>query len=119
MLTRRPYANLIALQRPCLERGCRPVKKSRRSSTNATHSSLDIDTHKKGKQVILRGSPATTTTTEHLEGVPKEESSGFPIQIQGDFHDFPQDWTIMLKDFLDDDLRSTAQDREKIEPLQW
>ncbi|RWW79617.1 hypothetical protein BHE74_00012084 [Ensete ventricosum] len=41
------------------------------------------------------------------------------FQISGDFHDFPQDWTMMLKDFLDDDLRSMAQDREKIEPLQW
>ncbi|RWW66028.1 hypothetical protein BHE74_00026631 [Ensete ventricosum] len=181
----------------------------------------------KGKQVILRGSPAATTTTPHLEGVPKEESNGFPIQIQefheiedkkplpqltkflgistqpsrladppmlnrskllpvvarpdcfiqpqkvkdkrvvqemtetrivrpclfpaitrpyilfpedklllkcyillnspwllmqhfqisGDFHDFPQDRTMMLKDFLDDDLQSMAQDREKIEPL--
>ncbi|RWW62458.1 hypothetical protein BHE74_00030403 [Ensete ventricosum] len=41
------------------------------------------------------------------------------FQISGDFHDFPQDRTMMLKDFLDDDIRSTAQDREKIEPLQW
>ncbi|RRT64939.1 hypothetical protein B296_00013567 [Ensete ventricosum] len=41
------------------------------------------------------------------------------FQISGDFHDFPQDWTMMLKDFLGDDLRSMAQDREKIEPLQW
>ncbi|RWV79380.1 hypothetical protein BHE74_00014938 [Ensete ventricosum] len=39
------------------------------------------------------------------------------VLISGDFHDFPQDQTMMLKDFLDDDLRSTAQDREKIEPL--
>ncbi|RWW52480.1 hypothetical protein BHE74_00041096 [Ensete ventricosum] len=179
------------------------------------------------KQVILRGSPAITTTTQHLEGVPKEKFSGFLIQIQGfheiedknplsqlaeilgvstkpsrlphlklfdhpmlnrpklllvvawpdcflqpqkveekrvvqeiietrtvrpylfpamthpyilfpgdklllkcyipsnspwllisgDFHDFPQDQIMMLKDFLDDDLRFTAQDREKIEPL--
>ncbi|RWV78514.1 hypothetical protein GW17_00060516 [Ensete ventricosum] len=37
--------------------------------------------------------------------------------MSSDFHDFPQDQTLMLKDFLDDDLQSTAQDREKIEPL--
>ncbi|RWV93738.1 hypothetical protein GW17_00043781 [Ensete ventricosum] len=37
--------------------------------------------------------------------------------MSSDFHDFPQDQSMMLKDFLDDDLRSTAQDREKIEPL--
>ncbi|RWW55127.1 hypothetical protein BHE74_00038291 [Ensete ventricosum] len=41
------------------------------------------------------------------------------FQISGDFYDFSQDRTMMLKDFLDDDLRSTAQDREKIKPLQW
>ncbi|RRT43013.1 hypothetical protein B296_00025483 [Ensete ventricosum] len=39
------------------------------------------------------------------------------FQISVDFHDFPQDWTMMLKNFLNDDLRSTAQDHEKIEPL--
>ncbi|RWV85100.1 hypothetical protein GW17_00053134 [Ensete ventricosum] len=39
------------------------------------------------------------------------------FQILGDFHDFPQDQTMMPKDFLDDDLRSTAQDREEIKPL--
>ncbi|RRT48378.1 hypothetical protein B296_00022999 [Ensete ventricosum] len=39
------------------------------------------------------------------------------FQILGDFHDFSQDRTMMLKNFLDNDLRSTAQDREKIEPL--
>ncbi|RRT62774.1 hypothetical protein B296_00005385 [Ensete ventricosum] len=37
--------------------------------------------------------------------------------MSSDFHDFPQDRSMMLKDFLDDDLQSTAQDREKIEPL--
>ncbi|RRT71359.1 hypothetical protein B296_00002537 [Ensete ventricosum] len=41
------------------------------------------------------------------------------FHISSDFHDFPQDWTMMLKDILDNDLRSMAQDREKIEPLQW
>ncbi|RWV76782.1 hypothetical protein GW17_00062489, partial [Ensete ventricosum] len=41
------------------------------------------------------------------------------FQISGDFHNFPQDRSMMLKDFLDDDLQSTAQDREKIEPLQF
>ncbi|RWW10998.1 hypothetical protein BHE74_00046541 [Ensete ventricosum] len=40
------------------------------------------------------------------------------FHISGDFNDFPQDRTMMLKDFLDEDLRSMAQDREKIEPLQ-
>ncbi|RRT40406.1 hypothetical protein B296_00037865 [Ensete ventricosum] len=40
-------------------------------------------------------------------------------KISGDFHDFTQDRTMMLKDFLDDDLRSTAQDHKKIEPLKW
>ncbi|RRT33203.1 hypothetical protein B296_00020025 [Ensete ventricosum] len=39
------------------------------------------------------------------------------LLISCDFHDFPQDRTMMLKDFLDDDLRSMAQDCEKIEPL--
>ncbi|RZR95824.1 hypothetical protein BHM03_00024714 [Ensete ventricosum] len=39
------------------------------------------------------------------------------FQILGNFYDFPQDRTMMLKVFLDDDLRSTAQDREKIESL--
>ncbi|RRT76176.1 hypothetical protein B296_00018539 [Ensete ventricosum] len=39
------------------------------------------------------------------------------LLISSDFHDFPQDQTMMLKDFLDDDLRFTTQDREKIEPL--
>ncbi|RRT64573.1 hypothetical protein B296_00020571 [Ensete ventricosum] len=39
------------------------------------------------------------------------------FQISNDFYDFPQDWTMMFKDLLDDDFRSTAQDREKIEPL--
>ncbi|RWW58932.1 hypothetical protein BHE74_00034164 [Ensete ventricosum] len=41
------------------------------------------------------------------------------FKIPGDFHDFPQDQTMMLKDFIDDDLRSMVQDREKIESLQW
>ncbi|RWW60779.1 hypothetical protein BHE74_00032198 [Ensete ventricosum] len=41
------------------------------------------------------------------------------FQILGDFHDLPQDQTMMLKVFLDDDLRSTAQDHEKIESYQW
>ncbi|RZS03128.1 hypothetical protein BHM03_00033268 [Ensete ventricosum] len=39
------------------------------------------------------------------------------FRISGDFHDFPQDQTMMLKDLLDYDFRSKAQDREKIEPL--
>ncbi|RZR85289.1 hypothetical protein BHM03_00012235, partial [Ensete ventricosum] len=41
------------------------------------------------------------------------------FQISGDFHNFPQDRTMMLKDLIDDGFRSTTQDREKIEPLQW
>ncbi|RZS28259.1 hypothetical protein BHM03_00061834, partial [Ensete ventricosum] len=50
---------------------------------------------------------------------PKEKDTPQPATrtISGDFHGFPQDRTMMLKDFLDDDLRSTAQDHEKIEPL--
>ncbi|RZS13089.1 hypothetical protein BHM03_00044621 [Ensete ventricosum] len=47
---------------------------------------LTMKFFRKGKQVILRGSPATTTTIQHLEGVPKEKSNGFPIQFQG-FHE--------------------------------
>ncbi|RZR82764.1 hypothetical protein BHM03_00009243 [Ensete ventricosum] len=39
-------------------------------------------------------------------------------QISSDFHDFPQDRTMMLKVFPDDDLQSTTQDRKKIESLQ-
>ncbi|RRT58192.1 hypothetical protein B296_00005014 [Ensete ventricosum] len=31
---------------------------------------------------VILGSSATTTTTQHLDEVPKEESSGFSIQIQ-------------------------------------
>ncbi|RWV79547.1 hypothetical protein GW17_00059300 [Ensete ventricosum] len=49
-------------------------------------SKLTIKFFSKGKQVILRESPTTTTTTQHLEGVPKEKSNGFSIQIQG-FHE--------------------------------
>ncbi|RWV82935.1 hypothetical protein GW17_00055524 [Ensete ventricosum] len=41
------------------------------------------------------------------------------FQISGDFHDFPHDLTMMLKDLLDDDFRSTTQDHEKFKPLQW
>ncbi|RWV98626.1 hypothetical protein GW17_00038509 [Ensete ventricosum] len=40
-------------------------------------------------------------------------------QISGDFHDFPQERTMILKVFSDHDLRSTAHDRKKIESLQW
>ncbi|RRT60341.1 hypothetical protein B296_00015350 [Ensete ventricosum] len=48
------------------------------------------------------------------------EDCSYTIQsISGDFHDFYQDRIMMLKDFLDDDLRSTDQDREKTEPLKW
>ncbi|RZR77925.1 hypothetical protein BHM03_00003133 [Ensete ventricosum] len=36
----------------------------------------------KGKHVALQGSQATTTTTQHLEMIPKEESNDFSIQIQ-------------------------------------
>ncbi|RWW69118.1 hypothetical protein BHE74_00023304 [Ensete ventricosum] len=39
------------------------------------------------------------------------------FQISSDFHDFSQDQTIILKVSLDDDLRSTAQNYEKIKPL--
>ncbi|RZR84874.1 hypothetical protein BHM03_00011750 [Ensete ventricosum] len=49
-------------------------------------SKLTIKFFSKGKQVVLRWSQATTTTTQHLERLPKEESSGFPIQIQ-EFHE--------------------------------
>ncbi|RZR85006.1 hypothetical protein BHM03_00011933 [Ensete ventricosum] len=35
------------------------------------------------------------------------------FQISCDFHDFPQDRTMMLKVFPDNDLRSTAHDRKK------
>ncbi|RRT67656.1 hypothetical protein BHM03_00009746 [Ensete ventricosum] len=42
-------------------------------------SKLTMKFFRKGKQVILRESPATTTTTQYLEGIPKEESNGFPI----------------------------------------
>ncbi|RWV93220.1 hypothetical protein GW17_00044341 [Ensete ventricosum] len=41
------------------------------------------------------------------------------IQISRDFHDFFQDQTMMLKDFLNNDIRSMTQDHKKIEPLQW
>ncbi|RZS23460.1 hypothetical protein BHM03_00056401 [Ensete ventricosum] len=41
------------------------------------------------------------------------------FQLSGDFQDFLKDRTMMLIDLLDDDLRSTAQDHKKIEPLQW
>ncbi|RZR86670.1 hypothetical protein BHM03_00013901 [Ensete ventricosum] len=47
----------------------------------------------------------------------KEDCSGFEVKISYDFHNFPQDKIVMLKDFLDDDLRSTVQDHEKIESL--
>ncbi|RZR89967.1 hypothetical protein BHM03_00017784 [Ensete ventricosum] len=40
------------------------------------------------------------------------------FQISSDFHDFSRDRTMMLKDLIDDDLRSMAQDRRTIEPLQ-
>ncbi|RRT48074.1 hypothetical protein B296_00035238 [Ensete ventricosum] len=40
------------------------------------------------------------------------------FQILGEFHNFPQDRTMMLNVFLDDDLRSTTQDHEKIESYQ-
>ncbi|RRT50211.1 hypothetical protein B296_00048938 [Ensete ventricosum] len=39
------------------------------------------------------------------------------LLLKCDSHDFPQDLTMMLKDFLDDNLRSVTQDREKIELL--
>ncbi|RWW02388.1 hypothetical protein GW17_00034523 [Ensete ventricosum] len=35
----------------------------------------------------------------------------------GDFYNFPQEWTMMLEVFPDDNLRSTAGDRKKIESL--
>ncbi|RWV84522.1 hypothetical protein GW17_00053757, partial [Ensete ventricosum] len=38
--------------------------------------------------------------------------------ISGYFHDFSKEWTIMLKVFPDDDHRSMAHDRKKIESLQ-
>ncbi|RRT82911.1 hypothetical protein B296_00006564 [Ensete ventricosum] len=41
------------------------------------------------------------------------------FKISGDFHDFPQDRTMMLKVFLNDDLQPTTQDHEKIESRQW
>ncbi|RWW52505.1 hypothetical protein BHE74_00041070 [Ensete ventricosum] len=41
------------------------------------------------------------------------------FRISSDSHDFPQDHTMMLKNFFGDDLRSTTQDREKIDLLQW
>ncbi|RRT76284.1 hypothetical protein B296_00001829 [Ensete ventricosum] len=49
-------------------------------------SKLTIKFFSKGKQVVLRWSQATTTTAQHLERLPKDESSGFPIQIQ-EFHE--------------------------------
>ncbi|RWW69462.1 hypothetical protein BHE74_00022935 [Ensete ventricosum] len=39
-------------------------------------------------------------------------------QISGYFHDFSKEWTIMLKVFPNDDHRSMAHDRKKIESLQ-
>ncbi|RRT47259.1 hypothetical protein B296_00015110 [Ensete ventricosum] len=33
--------------------------------------------------------------------------------ISGYFHDFTEEWTMMLKVFRNDDLRSTAHDRKK------
>ncbi|RWW69953.1 hypothetical protein BHE74_00022407 [Ensete ventricosum] len=63
-------------------------------------SKLTMKFFRKGKQVVLQGSPATTTTTPHLEGILKEESSGFLIQIQ-EFHEIedkkPLPW---LAEFL-------------------
>ncbi|RRT34179.1 hypothetical protein B296_00047304 [Ensete ventricosum] len=44
-------------------------------------SKLTIKFFNKEKQVVLRGSQATTNTTQHLERVPKEESCGFSIRI--------------------------------------
>ncbi|RRT57359.1 hypothetical protein B296_00004195 [Ensete ventricosum] len=33
--------------------------------------------------------------------------------ISGDFHDFTEEWAMMLKVFLDNDIGSTAHDRKK------
>ncbi|RRT54252.1 hypothetical protein B296_00049300 [Ensete ventricosum] len=41
------------------------------------------------------------------------------FEISGDFHDFPQEWTMMLEVFANDDLRSTTRDHKKIEFVQW
>ncbi|RZS28943.1 hypothetical protein BHM03_00062601 [Ensete ventricosum] len=40
-------------------------------------------------------------------------------QISGNFHEFPQERIKILKVFSDDDLRSTARDRKKLESLKW
>ncbi|RRT53502.1 hypothetical protein B296_00002448 [Ensete ventricosum] len=40
-------------------------------------------------------------------------------QISSNFHDFPKERIMMLKVFPDNDLRSMAHDRMKIESPQW
>ncbi|RWW01996.1 hypothetical protein BHE74_00031636 [Ensete ventricosum] len=83
-----------------------------------TRSSNDLMNDKRN-QVTLCGkgeNEEKMISTQCLEKLAEISSTSVLMQcslISGYFHDFTEEWTMMLKVFPDDDLGSTAHDRKK------